>query len=261
MNGIETFILFFLIAYGLNILLTSAVHFVAYYWATYCRADIVYTRFFMLPSSIKEFGKYLISVDYWSAKSFKTNALLLNEKNYLGRFIKNSNTINFGIGMLVFIAVIIVTTSFNQGSLNNLSQLIQLIWAIRVISRSAEIIIAFVKDAIDNQTKSSNLASGDRIKLAITSYIEVIANYSVLYYIFQVCFTKFCIQSICCKAIYCRVNSLEECFFNSLGVSTFTMVSFNTCNQLYGKAFIAVHLITAIALVYFALAKYISDKK
>ena len=61
------------------------------------------------------------------------------------------------------------------------------LWVYFLWSRCAEICFAFLRDATEKLTKqpksSSTLLWGERLKLALKSYIELVANFSVLYWI------------------------------------------------------------------------------
>ncbi|MFW6015484.1 MAG: hypothetical protein ACOCRK_03540 [bacterium] len=233
------YILVFISAYLFNLFLTSIVHFIAFFQGTEHKADVIFTKFFVLPEDFLEFIYYSLSLDYWSAKSFKKNKLL-NKRAYSGNFIRSSNCYNFIISLLIFLVVI---------NLNDIKYLdfFKFSWGIRVFSRSFEIMIAFVRDVIDDGKKRTDIISGERIKLAIYSYFEIIINFSVFYYLLSYLSDE-------AKVI--------KYVFESIGISTFTGVNFSYPNyNLYYNLFIILQLFTSISLVYFALANYISEKK
>ncbi|MBN4074891.1 hypothetical protein JYT99_03065 [bacterium AH-315-E09] len=256
----ETYIIYFMTAYIVNIIITSAVHFTSFYIVTGARADVVFTKFFILPTTFKKFISYLLSVDYWSAASFKTN-IAASDKKCLASFMKKSNWINFILSTVVFISLITILCFSGQKNLPDLYVLVKLIWVIRTISRSFEIIIAFGKDVIDDEVKKSDLKPGDRIKLAIISNFETTLNYAVIYSIYQFSFSEVSCVNANCQEVICQPDTFSGYFFSSLGVSTFTNVSFSSCNTMLQNLFISLHLITAMSLIFFAIAKYISDKK
>ena len=60
-----------------------------------------------------------------------------------------------------------------------------LVWGFP-ISRANEIIYAFLRDAIDKvngKESSSNLSYGERIGLALRSYLELVVNFATVYYL------------------------------------------------------------------------------
>lgn len=242
------YIFLFILAYISNLFLALILHFLAFYRGTYSKADILVTKFFKLPKNIKEIVYFLLSPDYYSAASIKNNTLLKINKHYYGNFIEKSNLYNFIIS-LVF--------SISMFSLIEYLQLhlvfLVLFWSIRVVSRSFEIIIAFVRDVIDNNQKSSDIKSAERIKLAIFSYFEIIIIYAGIYFLLS---------------DHTQNHNIDNLFFyfiNSIGVSTLTNVGYFCYNEFIEKStlyfFKMLQLFTSISLLYFALAKYISSKE
>lgn len=233
-----------LFAYLFNLCLTSIIHYIAYYRATSGKADIIYTKFFLkakndaISKVIVFYLKFFISPDYWSAYSIKKNIsekYNKDEKDILGKFIKESNSYNFIFSIIVIIIYKLIS---------NDSYFIKYIIIFRVVSRSFEIMFAFYNDVIDKNEKASNLDPTDRLRLATRSYFETIINYTLVYFIIN-------------------NKKMIDNFFKSIGISTFTKVDFNGDEKLfiYTKIFILLQLFTSICLVYFALAKYIGDKQ
>ncbi|MDD9180749.1 MULTISPECIES: potassium channel family protein [Aliivibrio] len=67
-----------------------------------------------------------------------------------------------------------------------------IIWLF-LLSRGIEITKAFLGDAIDKlngEHSNSDLKYGERLKLALTSYIELIINFGTLYFLMPLCFYK-----------------------------------------------------------------------
>ena len=104
---------------------------------------------------------------------------------------------------------------------------------LRIISRSYEIISAFLKDVLDSKTNSS-LQKGERLKLALNRLLEVGINYSLIYYISS--------------------DNFQESFLKSMGISLLVSVEINNLLEL-------LHVLTSITLIYLALASYIDGKK
>ncbi|WP_316675002.1 potassium channel family protein [uncultured Tolumonas sp.] len=62
-----------------------------------------------------------------------------------------------------------------------------------LLSRAVEILKAFLDDAIDklnHKNSNSNLLFGERLKLSLTSYIELIINFGTFYFLIPVSFFK-----------------------------------------------------------------------
>tara|TARA_Y100000758_G_C15926967_1_gene377272 strand:- start:16 stop:720 length:705 start_codon:yes stop_codon:yes gene_type:complete len=70
--------------------------------------------------------------------------------------------------------------------------IVLVVWSF-LLSRAIEITKAFLGDAIDKlngDLPNSDLKYGERLKLALTSYIELIINFGTLYFLMPVCFFK-----------------------------------------------------------------------
>jgi len=240
--------LLFISAYILNWILSSTLHFSAYYRGTDSEADIIVTSFLKLPKNKKEIIYFMLSPDYYSASSIKNNNLLKTNKHYYGNFIRKSNFYNFIFSGLLFFALFWLPEYFEP-----VLDFIKFFWGIRVVSRSFEIMIAFVRDVIDDNKKTSDIESNERIKLAIFSYFEIIIIYAGIYFLLPGC-TEFS-------------NPVNIFFYiyKSIGISTLTNVDYSWYSK-FKKVFLTdffkiLQLFTSISLLYFALAKYISSKE
>lgn len=87
------------------------------------------------------------------------------------------------------------------------------VWSF-LLSRAIEITKAFLGDAIDKlngDLPNSDLKYGERLKLALTSYIELIINFGTLYFLMPVCFFK----------DFHKFNSvLEAIYFSGVTITT-----------------------------------------
>ncbi|EKP0300689.1 potassium channel family protein [Aeromonas veronii] len=87
------------------------------------------------------------------------------------------------------------------------------VWSF-LLSRAIEITKAFLGDAIDKlngELPNSDLRYGERLKLALTSYIELIINFGTLYFLMPACFFK----------DFHKFNSvLEAIYFSGVTITT-----------------------------------------
>lgn len=87
------------------------------------------------------------------------------------------------------------------------------VWSF-LLSRAIEITKAFLGDAIDKlngDLPNSDLKYGERLKLALTSYIELIINFGTLYFLMPVCFFK---------DLYKFNSVLEAIYFSGVTITT-----------------------------------------
>jgi len=117
----------------------------------------------------------------------------LNDKDKITNFIKDINKSNLTIAIMIFILLglldfyKILNYIQNNGLLKTIFIIFgyMIIWA--TISRSLEIFYAFYKDSISQlsiEKNNSHLKYYERIQLAMRSYIELILNYAIFYFVY-----------------------------------------------------------------------------
>lgn len=241
--------------------------------------------------------KSIISVDYLSAdigKRYLESMYNENENKTLkekkAKYIKKRNYINLLISIIVFVIVSRKTIT--------LSTAILLMVIYRIISRSFEIIFAFGKDVagkkkyeviekvekitvvesdgsksektlIKEKTvvkKGSNLNSYERMKLAIISYVEVNLNFAALYYLINLegartlyskAFSTFLKGDLLGKDPHTTKQltlGIWQSLYKCIGISTASGIGSGELGP-----FSALHSITAMVLVVFAIATYLSS--
>lgn len=207
--------------------------------------------------------KYLFSPSYFFAKLYKQN-LSREDKTNLLKFWNHLNFVFtvifsillFTIGLLQFNIFYIDLKKFKFILL-----FITFFWGIRCISRSLEIIFAFFKD-ITTDENNSNLSKYDRIKLATISYLEVILNFGILYFLI--------FNSVSDTMIfYSEITSLiatnipkNPYYSNNLIYFIFSSFFISTGTKIVGiNPFFILQLSTSLSLLIFAIAGYISDVK
>lgn len=118
------------------------------------------------------------------------------KKNQRKKLLIDLNLLNFYSSVAIFILVILISCINDYFELNELTGNVEhlkyafvilfSIFILLFISRGIEIFVAFYKDAIRHFNESrarSSLSRADRVELAIRSYIELIINYGMIYYL------------------------------------------------------------------------------
>ena len=163
------------------------------------------------------------------------------EKLARARFIQKANLYNLwaSSATLAVIAALSITEVFRE--YESFKAVITWFVIFRALSRSIEIVYAFSKDVIKGEEKtSSSLTKYDRIQLALSSYIENIVNYSVVYYFFN-------------------MTSISSAVIVSIGRSTISNVDPSKC--LLDQSLAYGQVLTTLSLVVLSLAIYVSRKK
>ncbi len=163
------------------------------------------------------------------------------EKLARAKFIQKANLYNLwaSSATLAAIAALSITEVFRE--YESFKAVITWFVIFRALSRSIEIVYAFSKDVIKGEEKtSSTLTKYARIQLALSSYIENVVNYGVVYYFFN-------------------MTSISNAVLVSIGRSTISNVDPSKCllDQIlaYGQ------VLTTLSLVVLSLAIYVSRKK
>ncbi|MGL5051539.1 MAG: hypothetical protein ACRC6E_13065 [Fusobacteriaceae bacterium] len=137
-------------------------------------------------------------------------------------------------------------------------------WAYRTVSRSFEIIIAFYNDVTkDIGVNNSRLKKSERIKLATTSYFEVILNFGILYcliYNTAVGTPLFNFFKWICPDIKELICTTE--FTRNIATFIMSSVFTSTGTKIVGiNPFFILQLLTSLCLIVFAIAGYMGDVK
>jgi voltage-gated potassium channel len=139
--------------------------------------------------------EFLFSPTYFYA-DFRKRALRTQGEEAIGNLIRSYNTRYLALSML-FSFVLGSTYQWNvYGSEYETAYIVIVclfIWLFP-LSRANEVFYAFLRDAIEkvnNESSHSNLLLGERIKLALKSYAELILDFAMIYYLLPVqWFTK-----------------------------------------------------------------------
>ena len=89
---------------------------------------------------------------------------------------------------------------------------LEFVWGYYLLSRCNEIFYAFLKDALDKaggQDSKSNLTKKERLVLALKSYLELVINFAILYFLMPSCFWK---------GEFCSI--LDALYFSGVTITT-----------------------------------------
>ena len=127
----------------------------------------------------------ILSFTWWLAKHIK-KWFAGDDKERRAICIKWLNIIYFSISLTLFVSILIWNWTSNIDLSIELKNIILIFLVLYLFSRGNEIFIAFINDALDKVEKkdsTSNLTYKDRLILAFRSYIELIIDFGIIYYI------------------------------------------------------------------------------
>jgi len=213
--------------------------------------------------TFKKIVKAITSFDYFLSDIFKNsienNNGIIYKSEVKAKLIQYFNWSNLSIALTFasFIVLIFNANYINGYGGSDIIKILLIFVFIRSFSRSLEIIYAFIEDVAtkEGNEKTTTLDRYNRLSLAITSYIETGIFYSIFYYLWALIFmdTK-------------KIMFLDK-LIKSIGIMSFTDIDF--CNKtsvsniqvfLYNTA-LALQIITSMALMFFAVASYLSNDK
>jgi len=161
-----------------------------------------------------------------------------------GKLLKYFNSSNLIFSLIIFFILCIFSYYFDFAKINSLTfwKISTLLIILRLVSRSFEIMYAFTRDTILENTITSNLKKFDRIQLAIKSYIEIILMNACLHFLLP--------------ALEFSVSGLEmkDGLIRSIGIQTFTNV--NLTDLTIVNYFIYLQIITSLCLIVLSIAIY-----
>ncbi|TOA11275.1 hypothetical protein CGK33_23750 [Vibrio parahaemolyticus] len=187
----------------------------------------------------------LVSPDFYLSHFFKEHAKIKGEQTK-GKLIQRFNSWNLLISIFTFLALIIASTQFN------VHFFLLFLILIRCFSRSVEIGYAFLMDVIYKKSRKSWLNAQRRIRLALSSYVELYFLYASVYFV----------SPITSHHGWDSVVLGAQSLLKSFGVGTLTNVSgaYEGANialsyVIYGQVF------TTLILVVMSLAIYVGRAK
>lgn len=128
--------------------------------------------------------KWCIAPTLFMSEWIKNTAPALPER---GRRVKLLNKTYLGIACFFAVSVMIMEVFLPE----QLTLKIMLVYSICCVSRCNEIFMAFIKDAFDkldpNKREANGLAYYERVQMALRSYLELIINYAILFYVLDAC--------------------------------------------------------------------------
>jgi len=106
--------------------------------------------------------------------------------------IKTLNSIYLGIALVSAILLAIFNLT-REILISDIGLIAIFLWGYFLMSRNNEIFIAFLNDAFDklnNDKNNTNLSISDRIILSLKSYLELIINFAIIYFLLPMKFWK-----------------------------------------------------------------------
>lgn len=134
-----------------------------------------------------------------------------------------------------------------------------LCWGLYCISRCNEVFFAFIKDAFDkldpNKREANGLAYYERVQMALRSYLELIINYAILFYVLD----GYSRQYYPAIALF---NQPFENLFSALYFSVITIVAVGYGDiypiQTLSRVLVCYEVITGILLLVVSFTIYVS---
>lgn len=192
----------------------------------------------------------------------------------LGEYVQMRNRRNLAVTIYISILLCLYIILFSVLSIINTEgeieatfilinglKVIIFILIVRLLSRSFEIVYAFIKDVTSRGSKSSNLDGKDRMKLAINSLIEITllsAALRISYNLYRDIMTSTSWESILNPVRLIRFL-IEEVFI-SIATMGFN-VSYDGCSLNYVEQIVhLIQILVGIVLITLSIATYISMK-
>ena len=137
----------------------------------------------------KDLIKWCFSPTLFVSSFYKKRALTPKDR---GKRVIVLNKTYFTIACLLFAGIIIL---YSLGAMSTMPTFLITIYTIWCLSRVNEIFMAFIKDVFDKlnprKRKKNGLQYYERIALALRSFIELILDYAMLYYLLDTCFVRY----------------------------------------------------------------------
>ena len=155
------------------------------------------------------------------------------KKDLKAKYISRANTVNLVIGVMIMIVAACVAMFCDGWAYNIFYGLV----AYRLLSRTLEINISFIRDIADDKKKSS-LEPSQRVSLAIRSLVEEAAMFAAVY-CFMLPMTSDCWLDAFTGGLF---SFVKDVFSEDSGILRFTSVYQKVCSVTLVALCIAVYL-------------------
>ncbi len=218
--------------------------------------------------SITRYIAYILKNRYSKCESYNNLTSIQKnrfEKEFIAKSHKSSNFLYRTIS-LVFIILIIILTPIIKLSENYCGllgiALFKTIIIIYSISRANEVIGAFLLDAFRiarGEPAKSDLSIEDRIKLNLWSYISLIIDFGLLYWVFGNNSTFDCFLYNKKGLSVNSINILDAIYFSGVTIATIGYGDITPQNWIT-KFLVIYEVICGISLIVISFAIYIGDR-
>ncbi|MGL4738092.1 MAG: potassium channel family protein [Cellulosilyticaceae bacterium] len=196
--------------------------------------------------------KWCVSPTLWVSDTFKKGAPTIAKR---GERVKTLNKIYLSISVVLLVGLwicgwFVPITKFWP---------MALFWLLYCISRCNEIFFAFIKDAFDkldpHKREANGLAYYERVQMALRSYLELIINYAILFYVLD----GYSRQYYHALGLF---NQSFENLFTALYFSVITIVAVGYGDiyptQAISRALVCYEVMTGILLLVVSFTIYVS---
>ncbi|MGL5676885.1 MAG: ion channel [Cellulosilyticaceae bacterium] len=139
----------------------------------------------MSKNKLSKWIKWLMAPTLYISDTYKSKAKSKEER---GRRVKCLNKTYVTISCILTLLLAFCPKEWAEMAM---VRGVLVVWALYVFSRCNEIFMAFVKDVFDKlnaiKRDKNGLEYFERIQLALRSYVELVLNYSMLYYLMDHC--------------------------------------------------------------------------
>lgn len=182
------------------------------------------------------------------------------------KYIKYRNTYNFFLSIPYVINILIIVLFILPyiGWRQELIIYLLVITISRLLLRTIEIGIAFYKDVLSSEQKSSSLSGAERVKLAVISILEIMITSSVIYFLFDClqCTTWLTEQFQKGYVVYYIeiLSSFLQSFLGSIAIAFFN-ISYPLEEFSFKSPIHLIQVLNSVILITLSIANYLNMKK
>ncbi len=196
----------------------------------------------------------ILNFEYYMSLKFKScfiEQLPSLAQKYKGAIVRYTNTVNLIVSIVMCMLFFFVSPSIQQNFDNNSMPfwvILSCVIFTRAIGRSMEIMYAFFNDVMDRNNKTTDIDAFERIRLAISSLIEITFLFAPLYLTYD--------RIIENSEFKHNISAL----FHSFGITTYKGIDFKEAGRTVAIVMI-LHVLTSMVLMVFTFARYIGEMK
>lgn len=199
-------------------------------------------------------------------ESFSRIDLSLIYPAYLTKYIQFRNRTNLMLSLLFTgnsLAIVLFVLPYTSRKREAIVILLVILFS-RLLSRTVEVGYAFSRDVLSSQSKASSLTGADRVKLAVTSIVEIAVTSTAFYFLYdhlgKLNYVVKPFEAGYAGYLSATLGSYLEALFNGAAIAVFN-ISYPMGSFVFTMLVHLIQVLNSVILITLSIANYLNMKK